>query len=109
MQRLFGRLHSVGESFQGSRPILVWMGEIKNFAILRSAPGRFVRIGEEADRRARADQDQLPCSFHEFDDLFREIGNALDLHAPGAALATRRKGVTRDPRAGRRSDTPGSA
>jgi hypothetical protein len=47
MQRLFGRLHSVGESFPGDRAILVGVGEIENSAILGRAPGRFTRVREE--------------------------------------------------------------
>src|SRR4029077_12182230 len=48
MQRLFRRLHGVGEGFQGDRAILVTVSEIKNSAIVGRAPGRFVRIREEA-------------------------------------------------------------
>ena len=107
MQRLFRRPDRVGEGFQRDRAILVGMGEIKNFAILGRTPGRLVGIGEEAHRRTRADQDQLLGSFHEFDDLLGEIGNPFDLHAPGAALATRGERVAGDPRAGRRSNTAG--
>jgi hypothetical protein len=59
MQRHFGRLHGVGESFQGGRPILEWMDEIKNVAILRSGSSR-PRL--------------VALSFHEFDDPLSEIG-----------------------------------
>ena len=52
----------------------------------------------------RADQDQLLCPFHEFDNLFREIGNAFNLNPTGTALTTRSKCVAGDPRAGRRCD-----
>src|SRR5689334_9767881 len=80
------------------------VGEMKNPAIIWRAPGRLVRISKEADRRLRADQDQLLRSFHEIDDLLGEIGNALDLDAAGAALAARGKCVADDACAGRRSD-----
>src|ERR1700733_8572285 len=108
MQRLFGRLHSVGEILQSNRAVLVWVGEIENSAILRRAPGWFVGICKETHWRTRTDQDQLLRAFHEFNDLFGQIGDALHLHAPRAALATRRERVAGDPSIGCRSDTAGS-
>ena len=104
MQRLLGCVHGVGECLQGRRTILVSVGEIENSAVLGCAPGRLVRIGKKTHRGTRTDQNQLLRPVHEFDDLLGEIGNAFDLHAPGAALATRREGITGDPRAGRSSD-----
>src|SRR5260370_29821812 len=105
VQRLLGCLYSVGESLQGGRAILVSVGEIENSAILRRTPGRLIRICEEAYWGARADQDQLLCPFHEFDDLLSEIGNACDVHTSGTSLATWGERVAEDPRAGRSSDT----
>jgi hypothetical protein len=46
-------------------------------------------------------------SLHELDDLFGEIGYALDLHASGAALATRGKRVAGDPCARCRGNAAG--
>ena len=104
MQRLLGCLHCIRESLQRDRAILVGVCEKQNLAILWRAPGGLVGVCEETHRRTRADQDQLLCPFHEFDNLFGEIGNAFNLNSPGTALATRGKCVAGDPRSGRRCD-----
>jgi hypothetical protein len=66
------------------------MCEIRNLTAFGRAPGRLAGICEEAHRRTRADQDQVLRPFHEFNNLFGEIRNAFDLHAPDEALAERR-------------------
>src|SRR5262249_24278805 len=99
--------HGIRKRLQRAPTILVWVREIQNPAIFWRAPGRLVGIGKEAHWRTGADQDQLLRPFHELDDLFSEIGNTLDLDAPGAALATRGKRVAGDPCAGRRGNTVG--
>src|ERR1700744_2923684 len=98
MHRLFGCSPRVGESLQGCRAILVWVGKIENPAILGRAPGRFVGICKETHRRARGDQNQLLRPFHKLGDLFGEVGNSLNRHSPGATLAARGKRITGDPR-----------
>src|SRR5260370_15596195 len=56
-QRLLGCPHSVGESLQGGRTILVSVGEIENPTALRPPPAWFLPTAEQTPRRLPTAQD----------------------------------------------------
>src|SRR5690242_14586469 len=75
------------------------MREIVHFRVRLQPITRLAGIGEERDRWLAANEDELLGILEELDDLFGEIGNAVDPDAPRATLQPRDEGIARDARA----------
>jgi len=106
MRRLPGGIQCLRNRLESRRAVFMRVSKIDDPAILRRAPGRLVRIGEETDRRLGANQDQLFDALQKLDGLLGEIRDSLDLHETRPPLASRRKPVARNAGAGCSGNAP---
>src|SRR6185437_136321 len=105
--RLRRRADRLRHRFERRNFILMRRSEMQDAAALRRAPTRLAGIGEEGDRRPRADQDEELRLLEEIDDLLGEIGDALQRDETGAALEPGGEGVAGETRTGSGRDPPG--
>ena len=85
-RRLLARAELVRQPFERLRYVLLAPRQHMGLAILGREQARLVRIGEEGDRRARADENEMLHAFEHVECLIDRIGKAADGDAPGAAL-----------------------
>jgi hypothetical protein len=96
------RSERFGQGVQSRRAILMRMCQNQRHAARWSEFARLVRIGEERDRRLRADENQGPGPLQKLNRRCGAVGQALDHDAACSSFDPWREGIADEACAGRR-------